>query len=234
MHYWLLLALRKTKAHIHNFPGYPAVHGLFRGTARARCICIHPSQAARTGRFMGLEKESYESASSQHGYWPGETGTLVSLRGLCPFFGLVIHPNGLEIMRNHNNNSQLNKTSINRNNNWGWEEKWPLGILFWRDLRLWFPRQRRWQISQCDSLFLEKETNHIFPVAKAVELNLLQKKEWDEGVGTKTKVGYSMTPLWSFSKLLPQKWRISLGTAYLYLIPWEGEGCNQFPEPCVG
>lgn len=106
-----------------------------------------------------------------------ETRTLVPLRGLCPFFGLVIHPNGLEIMTNHNNNSQLNKTSINRNNNWGWEKKWPLGILFWRDLKLWFPRQRRWQISQCDSLFLEKETNHIFqnlPVAKAVELTLLQ------------------------------------------------------------
>lgn len=38
-----------------------------------------------------------------------ETETLVPLRGLCPFFGLVIYPNGLEIMTNHNNNSQLNK-----------------------------------------------------------------------------------------------------------------------------
>lgn len=106
-----------------------------------------------------------------------ESGTLVPLRGLCPFYGLVIHPNELEIMTNHNNNSQLNKTSINRNNNWGWEEKWPLGILFWRDSRLWFPRQRRWQISQCDFFFLEKEANHIFqnlPVAKDVELTLLQ------------------------------------------------------------
>lgn len=68
MQYWLLLALRKPKAHIHNFPGYPAGHGLFRGTARAHCICIHPPQAAKTGGFMGVEKENDESASSQCGY----------------------------------------------------------------------------------------------------------------------------------------------------------------------
>lgn len=85
-------------------------------------------QAAERVGSMELEKESHDSTTLQCGYWPGRLG-LWSLQGcLWPCFGLVIHPNGLEIMANRNNNSQLNKTSMNRNNNWGWEGIWPLGI----------------------------------------------------------------------------------------------------------
>lgn len=143
------------------------------------------SEQERTQDLWDWKKRAAESGSPQ----PCSLGIDLGEQRLgfgylwgcfCPFFGLVIHPNGLEIMTNHNNNSQLNKTSINRNSNWGWEEKWPLGILFRRDFRLWFPRQERWQISQYDSSVLEKEANHIFlklPVVEAVELTVLQSKE---------------------------------------------------------
>lgn len=131
MWYPLLMGPREPKS---NFPDFPGLRLL---RHRKGSLCLLPSSrpgqwAAKSVRFLGLEKESPESATAQHGYWPGTLG-LWSLWGwLRPFFGLVIHPNGLEIMTNHNNNSQLNKTSTNRNNNWGWEEKWPLGILFRR------------------------------------------------------------------------------------------------------
>lgn len=113
---------------------------------------LRPGQrAAESAGFLGLE---IESATSQCGYWPGRPG-LWSLWGrLCPFFGLVIHPNGLEIMTNHNNNSQLNKTSINRNNNWGWEEKRPWGILFRRDFD--FPGREDGKSANVTLRFLRK------------------------------------------------------------------------------
>jgi len=153
----LLVVLKKLETHVPDFTGGSAVHELYGAESGS-------PQPCSLGINLGEQRLGF--------------GSLWGC--FCPFFGLVIHPNGLEIMTNHNNNSQLNKTSINRNSNWGWEEKWPLGILFRRDFRLWFPRQERWQISQYDSSVLEKEANHIFlklPVVEAVELTVLQSKE---------------------------------------------------------
>lgn len=155
-----------------------------RGYNRA---CFHPpwGQTSVHQRTQGLwdwKKRAAENVSSQPcsssidlgeqtlGFW--------SLWGcLCPFFGLVIHPSGLEIMTNHNNNSQLNKTSINRNNNWGWEEKWPMGILFRRDFRLWFPRQKKMANQPIWFLSSWERGKPYFPKAScswSIELTVLQ------------------------------------------------------------